>query len=110
MLKTKLTADETLKGKINSFLDNVENWRKAKEYLSLDELIWYLYESTGFYDYISTSTNAELKTANLKLLYEKAKDYQKASFKGLYNFINYIDKISKTSGDTGSAKLIGMKM
>lgn len=48
-----------------------------------------------------------MKTANLKLLFEKAKDYEKASFKGLYNFINYIDKISKSSGDAGAAKLIG---
>ena len=96
-----------LKEKVSSFLKMLDEWQEKQEYLSLDELIWYLYESTGFYDYISTSSNAELKTANLKLLYEKAKDYQKASFKGLYNFINYIDKISKTSGDVGSAKLIG---
>ena len=51
----------------------------------------------------------KIKTANLKLLFEKAKDYEKASFKGLYNFINYIDKISKGSDDMGSAKLIRRK-
>ena len=41
------------------------------------------------------------------MLFEKAQDYEAGSFKGLYNFINYIDKISKSSGDVGSAKLIG---
>ena len=96
-----------LKLKINTFLNMLEDWQEKQEYLSLDELIWYLYESTGFYDYINSSPDGELKTANLKLLFEKAKDYETASFKGLYNFINYIDKISKSSGDSLSAKLIG---
>ena len=99
--------NKEIKEKINTFLNMLEEWQEKQEYLSLDELIWYLYESTGFYDYINSSPDGELKTANLKLLFEKAKDYETASFKGLYNFINYIDKISKSSGDAGAAKLIG---
>ena len=85
----------------------LEEWQQKQEYLSLDELIWYIYESTNYYDFVNSKPDGELKTANLKLLFEKAKDYERASFKGLYNFINYIDKISKTSRDMGSAKLIG---
>ena len=96
-----------LKGKVLNFLSKLEEWQTKQEYLALDELIWYLCETTGFYDYISTTPNGELKTANLKLLFEKAGDYEKASFKGLYNFINYIDKIKNSGGDGISAKLIG---
>ena len=100
--------DTVLKEKVISFLSMLEDLQIKQEYLSLDKLIWYLYESTGFYDYISTSKNGELKTLNLKLLFEKAKDYEEASFKGLYNFINYIEKISgKTIGDSTSAKVVG---
>lgn len=99
--------DEKLKEKIRKFFDMLEAWQEKQEYLGLDEFIWYLYESTGFYDYVSSSLDGEIKAANLKLLFEKAKDYEKASFKGLYNFINYIDKISKGAGDASSAKLIG---
>jgi len=43
----------------------------------------------------------------LKMLFEKAKQYEKASFKGLYNFINFIDKIKTSSKDMGAAKIIG---
>lgn len=96
-----------LNDKIKKFLSKLEDWQNKQEYLGLDEFIWYLYENTGFYDYVSSNSDGEIKTANLKLLFEKAKDYEKASFKGLYNFINYIDKISKGTGDTGAAKLIG---
>lgn len=99
--------ESALKIKVIEFLKMLEEWQQKQEYLSLDELIWYIYESTNYYDFVNSNPNGELKTANLKLLFEKAKDYEKASFKGLYNFINYIDKISKSSGDMGSAKLIG---
>ena len=99
--------ESELKQKVVSFLNMLEEWQQKQEYLALDELIWYIYESTNYYDFVNSNPNGELKTANLKLLFEKAKDYEKASFKGLYNFINYIDKISKSSGDVGSAKLIG---
>lgn len=51
--------------------------------------------------------NGTLRKANLKMLFERAKQYEKASFKGLFNFINFIDKLRKTSGDMSSAKLIG---
>ena len=105
MLENEEQVD--IREKVKNFLNTLEKWGQKQEYLSLDEFIWYLYETTGFYDYISTSSNGDLKVANLKLLFEKAKDYEKASFKGLYNFINYVDKISKSSGDAGSAKLIG---
>ena len=96
-----------LKEKVINFLKMLKDFRQSEEYLGLDELIWYIYESTNYYDIVNSKPNGEMKTANLKLLFEKAKDYEKASFKGLYNFINYIDKISKSSGDAGAAKLIG---
>ena len=51
--------------------------------------------------------NGILRQANLKMLFERAREYEKASFKGLFNFINFIDKLRKTSGDMSSAKLIG---
>ena len=36
----------------------------------LDELIWYIYDSTSYYDIINSNPNGEIKTANLKLLFE----------------------------------------
>ena len=43
-----------------------------------------------------------LRQANLKLLFEKAKQFEKASFKGVYNFINCIEKVRTSSGDLSS--------
>ena len=41
------------------------------------------------------------------MLFERAKQYESASFKGLFNFINFIDKIKFNSEDLTSAKIIG---
>ena len=51
--------------------------------------------------------NGILRQANLKMLFQKAKQYESSNFKGLYNFINFIDKLKMSSGDMGSAKIIG---
>ena len=100
-------ADEALGKKVNHFLNLLEELRTKQEYLKLDELIWYIYEKTGYYNYVSLMANGNIKTANLRMLFEKAKDYEQGSFKGLYNFINFIDKVTKANSDMGAPKLIG---
>lgn len=96
-----------LKSKINDFFNLLEELQEKQEYLKLDELIWDIYERTGYYNYVSLMTDGNIKTANLRMLFEKAKDYEEGSFKGLYNFINFIDRVSKNGSDMGAPKLIG---
>ena len=102
-----LLSSEKLKEKIDNFLELVEDFRTKQEYLKLDELIWYIYEKTGYLNYVSLMKNGNLKVANLRMLFEKARDYEQGSFKGLYNFINFIDKVTKGNTDMGAPKLIG---
>ncbi len=107
MQKALIDADVELKTKIEKFLNNIDNWRQEQEYLALDELIWKIYMDTSFYNYVGLMPNGALRQANLKMLFQKAKQYESTNFKGLYNFLNFIDKIRLSSGDLGSAKLIG---
>lgn len=107
MQKATIDVEKELKEKIVTFFDCLTKWRKEQEYLALDELIWKIYMDTGFYNYVGLMPNGELRQANLKMLFQKAKQYESANFKGLYNFINFIDKLKLSSGDLGSAKLIG---
>lgn len=107
MLKARLSVSEDLKDKINIFLDKIADFREKNTYMDLDELIWTIYEETGFLNYVALMPNGALRVANLKVLFERAKQYETASFKGLFNFINFIDRIKLGSGDLGSAKLIG---
>ena len=107
MLKARLSVREELREKIDSFLNKIENFREKNGYMDLDELIWTIYEETGFLNYVGLMPNGALRVANLKMLFERAKQYESASFKGLFNFINFIEKIKTGSGDLGAAKLIG---
>ena len=107
ILKAKKNVGKALREKIDKFLDNLEMWRKEQEYLSLDELIWKIYNDTGYYNYVGLMTNGELRQANLKMLFVRAKQCESISFKGLFNFINYIEKVKTSSKDMDSAKIIG---
>lgn len=107
MLKARVDVNLELKNKIERFLENIKKWRKEQEYLALDELVWKIYSDTGYYNYVGLMPNGNLRQANLKMLFERAKKYETASFKGLYNFINFIDKLKTNSGDMSSAKIIG---
>lgn len=107
MQKAMIDVNKELKEKICNFLSNLDKWRDEQEYFSLDELIWKIYIDTGFYNYVRINANGELRQANLKMLFQKAKQYESSNFKGLYNFINFIDRLKLSSGDLGSAKLIG---
>ena len=107
MKKAKLDVNPKLKDKIQRFFESIEEWRKEQEYLSLDELIWKIYIDTGYYNYVGLMPNGALRQANLKMLFQRAKQYESSNFKGLYNFINFIEKLRLSSGDLGAAKLIG---
>ena len=107
MIKYIESNKDELSKKIDLFLKKVEKWRKLEQYKNLDEIIWQIYIDTGYMDYVSLMPNGKLRVANLKMLFEKAKQYESFSFKGLYNFINFIEKIRVSTKDTGAAKIIG---
>ncbi len=85
----------------------IDKWRNKSIYMAIDEFIWSLYMDTAYYGYVGAMPNGVLRQANLKILFQRAKQFEKTSFKGLFNFINFINKLTKSSGDMGSAKILG---
>ena len=107
ILKKRVAANEELRRKINTFLDLIENFRSLEKEIPLNELIWKIYTDTNYYNYVGLLNNGGLKQANLKMLFERAKQYESASFKGLYNFIHFMERLHKSSSDLSSAKIVG---
>ena len=98
---------DSLRKKCGYVLECIDRWRKKAIYMPIDEFIWYLYMDTAYYGYVGAMPNGMLRQANLKILFQRAKQFEQTSFKGLFNFINFINKVTKSSGDMGSAKILG---
>ena len=99
--------DEELRGKLAVFLEDLSRWRRAKRDLSLHELLRLLYRETGYYDYLGMTAGGALRQANLRLLLEKAEQYEKGSRKGLFTFIRYVEDLKTAEAESSTAKLLG---
>ncbi len=98
--------DEKLKVKVKNFLEKLDKWREEEKYIPLNDLIWKIYIETDYLNYVTLMPNGKIRKENLKMLFERAKEYEKVSFKGLFNFIRYLERIKSSNSDLSSAKLI----
>ncbi len=96
-----------LYSKLNRFSQMLTTYRTKAAYLSIHELLYDLYEGTGYYDYVSAMPAGEVRRANLAMLVEKASAYEKTSYTGLFHFIRYIENLKKYDTDFGEASLSG---
>ena len=95
--------------KVISFLNQISDFRNQEKKIPLDELIWEIIMKTGYYYYVGTMPGGRLRQANLIKLFEKAKIYEKSSFKCLFNFIQFIGKVASSNAKIDGAKLISEK-
>lgn len=93
--------------KLEHFNQLLQNLRFASSYLPIHELLFLVYEKTGYYDYAASMPAGETRKANLDMLVEKASAYEKTSYKGLFQFIRYIHKLKKYEMDFGEAQESG---
>jgi ATP-dependent exoDNAse (exonuclease V) beta subunit (contains helicase and exonuclease domains) len=98
--------DETAK-KLKKFIADIDRWKKMSAFTPVNRLLWTVYNETGYFDYIGIKTGGKIRQANLRLLTEKAEMLEKTNFKGLFNFIRYIEKLEQTSSDTSEATVLG---
>lgn len=106
-LEKKSQVEDELGRKALDFINRLNIWRRKARLMSIDGFIWYLYMETDYYAYASAMPGGVQRQANLKLLFERAKQYEETSYRGLFNFINFIKKLKKSSNDMGSAKILG---
>jgi ATP-dependent helicase/nuclease subunit A len=98
---------EGLKLRVCNFIDKIQKYRKKAIHMPIDEFIWYIYSETGYYGFAGAMPGGVQRQANLRVLFERAKQYERTSYKGLFNFIDFINKLRNSSGDMGSAKILG---
>lgn len=85
----------------------LEGLRRDARYLPVHQLLYRAFEAGGYYDYVSAMPAGETRRANLDMLVEKAIAYEATSYKGLFHFIRYIEKLKKYDTDFGEANVAG---
>jgi len=93
--------------KTRDFLARLDKWRDAAQYMPVDELVWQLLTETGYYSYVGALPGGAERKANLRMLFERARQYEETSYRGLFNFISFINRLRSGGGDMGSAKMLG---
>ena len=92
--------------KAGRFLELYESIRKKVPYTPMHELLWEIYDRTGLFDYIQAGASGEQQKANLLMLLQKARDYESTSYRGLFNFVRYIENLQKYQVDFGEANIL----
>lgn len=99
-------TDQKLRVRLRGFLAKLETFRKRVPYTPVHELITELLEETGYLSYITALPAGEQKCANVQMLIEQAIHYEDTSYKGLFHFVRYIEKLRKYDVDYGEADII----
>ncbi|WP_137596788.1 helicase-exonuclease AddAB subunit AddA [Paucilactobacillus kaifaensis] len=89
--------------KIDRFLHQLVEFRLIANQNRLVKLIWEIYETTGFLDYVGGMPGGRQRQANLHALYERAHVYEESSFKGLFQFVRFIEQMQQQNQDLGEA-------
>lgn len=99
-------SEEFIK-KTSNFLKKISKWREISRMISVPELLTTIYNETGFYDYVGGLENGMARQANLRMLIDKANDYESAGFRGLARFLKFISKIKELNTDLSAARTLG---
>ncbi|WP_160646162.1 helicase-exonuclease AddAB subunit AddA [Chengkuizengella marina] len=106
-INQKENNEHDLKNKLDQFMIQLESWRIKARQGSVSELIWHIYRETIFFDMVGGMPGGVQKQANLRLLYDRAKQYEKTSFRGLFRFLSFINQMRDRGGDLGTAIAVG---
>ena len=99
--------DEALREKLRRFLAQLEMLRSRVPYTPIHELITQILEETGYGGYASAMPGGVQRRANLEMLVEKAVEFEATSYRGLFNFIRYIEQLQKYEVDFGEVNIYG---
>ena len=99
--------ERTLYHKLHGFIVLLNEMRDFAVYTPVHELILEILRRTGYGNYAKALPNGAQRSANLAMLVEKAMDYEKTSYRGLFNFVRYIEHLQKYEVDYGEVNLSG---
>lgn len=102
-----LAASQNAKAK--AFVERLRRWRTLSRRVGVPELLWQLYRETGYYDYVGAQPGGLVRQANLRMLCDRAADYERTNFRGLFRFLQFIRQMRDRDTDLAAARTLGEK-
>ncbi|WP_243291423.1 helicase-exonuclease AddAB subunit AddA [Bacillus sp. FJAT-47783] len=93
--------------KIKPFVAGLSTWRDLARKGPVSDLIWQLYRDTHFFDFVGGMPGGKQRQANLRALYDRARQYETTSFRGLFRFLRFIERMQDRGDDLGAARALG---
>lgn len=92
--------------KLDKFLRKLQEYRSLVHFLSIHELLLKVLDDTGYYDFVSAMPAGDKRRANIDMLVQRAIRFEATSYRGLFHFIRYVEKLDKYDIDFGEAKIV----
>lgn len=88
------------------FIDHIEHWRTLSRRHGVADLLWDIYETLDYVNYVGAMPNGLVRRANVMALYERAKGFESSGFRGLFRFLRFVESLRDSNQDMAVANVI----
>jgi ATP-dependent helicase/nuclease subunit A len=98
--------NDELAAKLREFLARIDRWRQAARMRPLADLLWQIYDQTGYLAFAGGLDNGPQRIANLTYLHERARQFGVFSRQGPHRFLRFLESLESES-DVGLPAVLG---
>ncbi|MDP9173571.1 MAG: helicase-exonuclease AddAB subunit AddA [Planctomycetota bacterium] len=84
---------DDLAARLSDFLEQLDDWRDQANKRPVAELLWRLYDDTGYLAYCAGLINGQQRVANLVQLHQRAAQFGGFRRQGLYRFLRFLENL-----------------
>lgn len=99
-------AKEAQDERLLAFIDHMERWRTLSRRHGVTDLLWDIYESQDYVNYVGAMPNGLVRRANVLALYDRAKGYEASGFRGLFRFLRFVESLRDSNQDMPLANVV----
>ncbi len=96
---------DDLAARLRAFLSRLDDWRGIAQHRPVAELIWLIYEDTGYLAYVQGLESGQRRAANLLHMYDRARQFASFSSQGLYRFNQFLAELDQEVDASQAAEL-----
>lgn len=101
-----LYAEQAQDEHLLQFIAHIEHWRTLSRRHGVADLLWDIYETLDYVNYVGAMPNGLVRRANVMALYERAKGFESSGFRGLFRFLRFVESLRDSNQDMAVANVV----